>query len=51
MVCPVDQALALKQRWEEAEVKIICDAGHAITEHGIAKALVNCTNAMLEIVS
>ena len=50
MVCPIDQALLLKQRWEEAELKIISDAGHAVTEHGIAKALVNCTNAMLEIV-
>ena len=51
MVCPIDQALLLKQRWEEAELKIISDAGHAVTGHGIAKALVNCTNAMLEIVS
>ncbi|MDH3634095.1 MAG: prolyl aminopeptidase [Gammaproteobacteria bacterium] len=49
MVCPIDQALLLKQNWEEARLKIINDAGHAVTEHGISNALVDSCNAMLEI--
>ncbi|MDH3220727.1 MAG: prolyl aminopeptidase [Gammaproteobacteria bacterium] len=51
MVCPIDQAYLLKQHWENAQLKIISDAGHAVTEHGISKALVNCCNSMLEIVA
>jgi proline iminopeptidase len=51
MVCPVDQAVALKQRWKGAELNVIKDAGHAVTEHGISRALVNCCNSMLEIVA
>jgi proline iminopeptidase len=51
MVCPIDQALLLKQHWEIAELKVIGDAGHAVTEHGISRALVNCCNEMLEIVA
>jgi len=51
MVCPIDQAVLLKQHWDNAELKIISDAGHAVTEHGISKALVNCCNAMLDRVT
>jgi len=51
MVCPIDQAVLLKQHWLEAELKVISDAGHAVTEHGISRALVNCCNRMLEIVA
>ena len=51
MVCPVDQALLLKKRWQRAELRIVGDAGHAVTEQGISKALVECCNAMLEIVA
>jgi len=51
MVCPVDQALLLKERWDLAELKIISDAGHAVTEQGISKALVKSCNTMLEIVA
>jgi len=51
LVCPIDQAFLLKQQWENAQLKIIPDAGHAVTEHGISKALVECCDSMLEIVS
>lgn len=51
MVCPVDQAILLKQHWPNAELNVIDDAGHAVTEKGISRALVNCCNAMLDIVT
>jgi proline iminopeptidase len=50
MVCPIDQAVLLKQHWPESRLKVIGDAGHAVTEHGISKALVESCNAMLDIV-
>ena len=50
MVCPIDQAVELSERWSEAELKVISDAGHAVTEHGISRALVSCCNEMLEMV-
>ncbi len=51
MVCPVDQAFLLKRHWQNAKIKIINDAGHAVTEKGISKALVECSNSMLDIVT
>ena len=51
MVCPIDQALLLKQHWENAGLKVITDAGHAVTEQGISKALVESCNSMLEILA
>ncbi len=48
MVCPIDQALQLKRRWDKATLKVVNDAGHAVTEPGISNALVECCNAMLE---
>ena len=51
MVCPIDQALLLKRHWENARFKIIADAGHAVTEQGISKALVESCNSMLEILA
>lgn len=51
MVCPVDQAVLLKQHWPNAELKVIDDAGHAVSEQGISDALVKRCNAMLDIVT
>ena len=51
MVCPIDQALQLSDRWSNARLKIIADAGHAVTEQGISRALVESCNSMLEIVA
>lgn len=46
MVCPLDNAYALHQRWPGSELQIIRDAGHAASEAGIADALVRATQAM-----
>lgn len=51
MVCPFDQALELKQHWQKGQLRVIDDAGHAVTEPGISNALVESTNAMLDILS
>ncbi|HGG60811.1 MAG TPA: prolyl aminopeptidase [Gammaproteobacteria bacterium] len=47
-ICPVDQAWMLHQAWPEATLNIIPDAGHAITEPGIAAALIAATDHMAE---
>lgn len=44
MVCPLDNALALAERWSEAELQVIRDAGHAATEPSITDALVRATD-------
>jgi len=38
-ICPVDQATSLKYAWPKAELSIIEDAGHALTEPGISQRL------------
>lgn len=47
MCTPFASAWALKQRWPEAELEIIGDAGHSSLEPGIVDALVRATDAML----
>lgn len=47
-ICPVDQAWALHHAWPRSELKIIAAAGHAASEPGITKALLDATNAMAE---
>jgi len=47
-VCPVDQAWALHRAWPQSELKIIPNAGHAASEPGIMRALLDATNAMSE---
>ena len=51
MVCPAEQAILLNQRWERGKLKIVNNAGHAISEPGISGALVDCCNQMLEILT
>ncbi len=51
MVCPVDQAFLLQREWDNVQLKVIKDAGHAVTETGISNALVESCNAMLEILA
>ena len=51
VICPVDQAFALHELWPSSQLKIIADAGHAALEDGIARALVESTNAMLHLIS
>lgn len=47
MCTPFASAWALKQRWPEAELEVIGDAGHSSLEPGIVDALVRATDAML----
>ncbi len=46
VICPVEQAWALRQAWPEADLKIVPDAGHAASEAGIMEALVDATRFM-----
>jgi proline iminopeptidase len=46
MVCPVEQAYLLAKLWpnEQAELQIICPAGHSISEPLLANAVISATN-------
>lgn len=46
VICPLDNAWALHQRWPASELQIIRDAGHSAAEPGIIDALVKATDAM-----
>ena len=49
MCTPMSSAWALKQRWPEAQLEIIHDAGHSSLEPGIVDALVRATDAMMHV--
>ncbi len=44
VVCPAESAWALHRAWPEAELKLIADAGHALSEPGITDALIEATD-------
>ena len=44
VVCPITSAWDLHRAWPEAQLKIIPDAGHSISEPGIIDALVAATD-------
>lgn len=44
LICPPVFAWKVHQAWPEADFHMIADAGHASTEPGIAKTLVEYTN-------
>ena len=44
VVCPAESAWELHKRWPEAELKIIDDAGHSLSEKGITSALIAATD-------
>jgi proline iminopeptidase len=46
MVCPVDQAYALKQAWPDADLKVVSESGHSAFEPATIDALVTATQAM-----
>ena len=50
VICPVDQAFDLHEKWPNSQLKIIADAGHAVSEEGIVRALVESTNTMLRLI-
>lgn len=51
VICPVDQATSLKQAWPNAELSIIEDAGHALSEPGITKKLLKITQQVADDLS
>lgn len=48
VVCPVENAWQLHQRWPEAQLNIIPDAGHSASEPGTVAALVEATDDFAE---
>lgn len=44
VVCPAESAWELHRAWPEAEFHMIQDAGHSLSEKGIAKVLVEATD-------
>jgi proline iminopeptidase len=49
VVCPLDNATALHERWPESELCIVRDAGHSAVEPGITDALIRATQDMLRL--
>lgn len=45
VVCPMESAWALHRAWPEARLVVVPDAGHSMQESGIARALVEATDA------
>ncbi len=46
MICPPISAWTLAERWRRAELRMIPQAGHALSEPGISAELVRTTNAV-----
>jgi proline iminopeptidase len=44
VVCPMESAWELHQAWPEAELVIVPDAGHSMTEPGIRSALIEASD-------
>lgn len=49
VVCPVKSAYDLSQVWPEAELHIVPDAGHSMTEPGIRDILLEATERFAEL--
>jgi proline iminopeptidase len=47
MVCPIDTAWKLHERWPEADLRVVVDAGHSAYEPGITAELVAATDRFL----
>lgn len=45
VVTPVRSAVSLHQAWPSSELRIVADAGHAMTEPGLAHELIRATRA------
>ncbi len=48
VVCPIRSAWDLHRAWPESELQIVADAGHAASESGILKRLVEATDRFSE---
>lgn len=44
IVCPAESAWELHKSWPEAEFHMIANAGHSLSESGIAKVLIEATD-------
>ena len=49
IVCPMMSAWELHQAWPEAQFRVIPDAGHSVSEPGIASALVEATDQFRDL--
>jgi proline iminopeptidase len=47
MICPPISAWRLSERWPEGELRMIGEAGHALSEPGISAELVKITNGIV----
>ena len=47
MVCPIDTAFRLHQRWPEADLRVVLDAGHSAYEPGVTAELLTATDRFL----
>ena len=48
MICPPDTAHRLVQTWPAGELKLIDEAGHALSEPGIAAELIRATDRLAD---
>ena len=44
VVCPIKSAWELHKSWPEADLRVVADAGHSITEPGIIHELISATD-------
>ncbi|WP_339678159.1 prolyl aminopeptidase [uncultured Zhongshania sp.] len=51
MICPLENAVELHQRWPSSELHIIRDAGHSAFEPSISDALVKASNDIADLLS
>lgn len=51
VVCPLDNATALHERWPDSELYIIRDAGHSASEPSNTDALVRATDGMAKLLT
>ena len=46
MICPPTSAFKLHEKWPNAKITIVSQAGHAMSEPGISSELVRITNEL-----
>ena len=46
MICPPTSAFKLFETWPKAKIKLVLQAGHAMSEPGISSELVKITNEL-----
>jgi proline iminopeptidase len=47
VVCPIESAWELHERWPEADLRVVVDAGHSAYEPGITSELIRATDEFL----